>query len=161
MKKLILFFLAFGALVSCTQVNSNSEKTITQGGDTVSSLEISTSKIEALASLAEIDEPKINVLKFIASGIEPGWFAEVYENKLRLLVDYGKDSLVIESKFEGLDNKNGFVFELKGEKNPNNNVKIIIVNKTCTDAGTGDTRDRTVFLVYKGKTFKGCGSIVK
>jgi uncharacterized membrane protein len=161
MKKLILFCFTISALMSCTQVNSTGEKIITQGGDTVSSVEISTSKIDALISLSEIDEPQTNVLKFKASGIEPGWFAEVYENKLRLIVDYGKDSLVMESKFEDLDNKNGFVFDKNGDKSPSNNVKVYIQNKSCTDAGSGEKKDRIVSIIYKSKIYKGCGSFVK
>ncbi len=149
-------------LVSCTQVNSTGEKTITQGDDTLSSLEISTSKIDALNSLSEIDEIETSNLLFKATGIEPGWFAEFYNNKLRLVIDYGKDSLILENqKFEGLDNKEGYIFGEQGNKDASKNIGINIINKPCTDAGSGNKNDRTVVVSFKGKTYKGCGSFVK
>ena len=149
-------------LVSCTQVNSTGEKTITQGDDTLSSLEISTSKIDALNSLSEIDEIETSNLLFKATGIEPGWFAEFYNNKLRLVIDYGKDSLILENqKFEGLDNKEGYIFGEQGNKDASKNIGINIINKPCTDAGSGNKKDRTVVVSFKGKTYKGCGSFVK
>lgn len=163
MKKMILLVATTFIAFACTQVNSNAEKTITQGDDTVASLEISTSKVDALNTLAEMDEEAApSKLLFKASGIEPGWFAEFYTDKLRLLVDYGKDSLIIsDHQFDGLDNKDGFIFGVQGEKDLNKNVVINIDNKSCTDAGSGDVKDRTVIVKYKGKTYKGCGSFVK
>jgi uncharacterized membrane protein len=160
-KKVILGFSSM-ILVSCTQVNSTGEKTITQGDDTLSSLEISTSKIDALNSLSEIDEIETSNLLFKATGIEPGWFAEFYNNKLRLVIDYGKDSLILENqKFEGLDNKEGYIFGEQGNKDASKNIGINIINKPCTDAGSGNKKDRTVVVSFKGKTYKGCGSFVK
>lgn len=163
MKKYILFSSALFALIACTQVNSTGEKNITLGEDTVASVEISTSKVDALNALAEMDEEtEPSKLLFKASGIEPGWFAEFYTDKLRLLVEYGKDSLIIDNqKMEGLDNKDGYIFAVQGEKDLNKNVGINIINKSCVDAGSGDKKDRTVVVTYKGKTYKGCGSFVK
>lgn len=163
MKKYILFSSALFALIACTQVNSTGEKNITLGDDTVASVEISTSKIDALNTLAEMDEEvKPSKLLFKASGIEPGWFAEFYNNKLRLVVDYGKDSLIMDNqKIEGLDDKEGYIFVVQGDKDAAKNVGINIINKSCIDAGSGDKKDRTVVVTYKGKTYKGCGSFVK
>jgi len=162
MKKHLLFSVSAFVLLSCTQVNSDGEKTITQGEDTISTVEISTSKIDALNSLAEMDESETSTLLFKASGIEPGWFAEFYSNKLRLVVDYGKDSLVMDDqKFEGLDDKEGYIFGVQGDKDVSKNIGINIINKSCEDAGSGDKKDRTVIVTYKGKTYKGCGSFVK
>ena len=147
-------------MISCTQVNSNGEKTITKGKDTVTEVGISLNKYDAISELAEIEEPQ--ELLFRASGIEPGWLAEFYNNKLRLVVDYGKDSLIMDNqKFEDLDDKNGFVFEIKGEKDNGKNVAIRIINTTCVASGSGNKEDRTVYVTYKGKTYKGCGSFVK
>lgn len=162
MKKYILFSSALFTLLACTQVNSNGEKTITQGDDTLASVEISTSKVDALNALAEMDEEEEpSKLLFKASGIEPGWFAEFYNNKLRLVVDYGKDSLILENqKFEGLDNKDGYLLELIND-DKTKKYSVQIINKPCIDAGSGDKKDRTVVVTYKGKTYKGCGSFVK
>lgn len=148
-------------LVSCTQVNTTGEKTITQGGDTESEVNISLSKIEALNSLAEMDEEQTHKMVFKASGTEPGWFAEVYDNKLRLLVDYGKDSLILNSKFEDLDNEKGSLIELNNENDKSKKNSIQIINKPCIADGSGDKMDRTVVVTYKTKTYKGCGSFVK
>lgn len=160
-KNTLLGLTAF-ILVSCTQVNSTGEKTITQGDDTVSSVEISTSKVDALNTLAEMDETETSKLIFKASGTEPGWFAEIYNNKLRLVVDYGKDSLIMENqKFEGLDDKEGYIFGVQGDKDASKNIGINIINKPCTDAGSGDKMDRMVVVSYKGKSYKGCGNFIK
>jgi uncharacterized membrane protein len=159
-KKVVLGFSAI-VLVSCTQVNSTGEKTVTQGDDTVSSIEISTSKVDALNSLAEMDETETSTLLFKATGIEPGWLAEFYNNKLRLVVDYGKDSLILDNqKIEGLDDTKGYLLELIND-DKTKRYSFQIINKPCTDAGSGDKKDRTVVVSYKGKTYKGCGSFVK
>ncbi len=159
-KKVILGFSAI-VLVSCTQVNSTGEKTVTQGDDTVSSIEISTSKVDVLNSLAEMDETETSTLLFKATGIEPGWLAEFYNNKLRLVVDYGKDSLILDNqKIEGLDDTKGYLLELIND-DKTKRYSFQIINKPCTDAGSGDKKDRTVVVSYKGKTYKGCGSFVK
>lgn len=148
-------------IISCTQVNTSGEKTVTQGGDTIAEVDISLSKYDAITELAQIDEEQKQKLLFKASGIEPGWFAEVYNNKLRLVVDYGEDSLILDNKFEGLDNKDGYLFNVEGDKNKNKNVQILIINKSCTDAGSGNIKDRQVSVLFKGKKYKGCGSFEK
>lgn len=160
MIKYILVSLTALFLVSCSQVNSNGEKIITQGGDTIGEVDISLSKMDLVEELSKIDEPETSKLLFKASGTEPGWFAEFYNNKLRLVVDYGKDSLNVESQFDNLDSKDGFMYEIAiGDKTNKNFIQII--NKSCTDAGSGDTKDRQVALSYKGKTYKGCGNFSK
>jgi uncharacterized membrane protein len=161
MIKYILLSLITLFLVSCTQVNTKGEKTITQDGDTVAEVDISLSKIDALNSLAEIDESKTDHLLFKASGTEPGWIAEFYENKLRLVVDYGEDSLILNNKFEGLDNNSGYVFDNHANKDSHKKVSVRIENKPCTDEGSGIIKDRHVIIVYNAKTYKGCGSFVK
>ena len=69
-------------LVSCTQVNTSSDKAITQGGDTVAEVDISLSKMDAVEELSNIEEPKEDKILFKASGTEPGWFAEIYQYKI-------------------------------------------------------------------------------
>lgn len=160
MKKLILIGSISFTLISCTQVNSNGEKTITQNGDTVTEVGISLNKYDAITELAEIEDPQ--ELLFKASGTEPGWIAEVYNNKLRLVVDYGKDSLIIEKQnFDDLDDEDGFTFEVTGEKDNNKNIYLRIINSSCIAPGSGNKEDRTVHVTYKGKSYKGCGSFVK
>ena len=117
--------------------------------------------MDALNSLAEMDETETSTLLFKATGIEPGWLAEFYNNKLRLVVDYGKDSLILDNqKIEGLDDTKGYLLELIND-GKTKQYSFQIINKPCTDAGSGDKKDRTVVVSYKGKTYKGCGSFVK
>ena len=160
MVKQILCSLTALFLVACTQVNSSGNKTITEGGDTVSDVEISLSKMDMVDELSKIEEPEASKLLFKASGTEPGWFAELYNQKIRLVVDYGKDSLLLEHKFESLEKPEGCVVNIN-DTDANKNVKIQIINKPCTDAGSGDKMDRTILVTFKGKNYKGCGSFVK
>lgn len=162
MIKQTIYILAACCLAACTQVNSNGSKTITQGEDTISEVDISVSKIDALNTLAEMDEEESVQLVFKATGIEPGWFAEFYNQKLRVLLDYGKDSVVLDKQhFDVAELKKDDVFNVSDGKSPANNILIKLENKSCVDAGSGDTKDRQVTLSYKGKTYKGCGSFVK
>ncbi len=148
-------------LVSCTQVKTTTDKTITQDGDTVAEVDISLSKMDAVEELSKIeDEAKEDRILFKANGIEPGWFAEISASKLRLVLDYGKDSLIINDKFDGLDNKDGYILA-RGENNPETNLSLNIANKSCVAAGSGDKMERQVTIKYKGKTYTGCGSFVK
>lgn len=147
-------------LVSCSQVNTTGEKIITQSDDTISEVDISLSKYDAITELARIDKEQTQVLLFKASGIEPGWFAEVYNNQLRLVVDYGKDSLILDSKFEDLDNEKGYLLELINENDKSKKNSIQIINKSCIAGGSGDKMDRMVIITFKTKTYKGCGSFV-
>lgn len=162
MIKHTLYILAACCLVACTQVNSNGSKTITQGDDTISEVDISVSKLDALNTLAEMDEEESVQLVFKASGIEPRWFVEFYNQKLRVLLDDGKDSVVLDNQHFDVDElKKDYVFNESNGKNPANNILIKLENKNCVDAGSGDTKDRHVTLSYKGKIYKGCGSFVK
>lgn len=161
MIKCVIIGLSALFLVSCTQVNSNGDKTVTQGKDTVGEVGISMSKMDAVEELSKLDEPKTSKLMFKASGTEPGWFAEIYDNKLRLVVDYGIDSLIMESKFENLDSKDGYVLEMTVGTTTSQKNTMQIINKTCVADGSGDKMDRMVVVSYKGKTYKGCGSFVK
>ena len=146
-------------LISCTQVNTSAEKTITQGGDTIGEMDISLSKMDAVEELSKIDEQEATKLLFKASGSEPGWLAEFYNTKLRLVVDYGKDSLIMDSKFENLDRQEGFLMEMKNDVNTQKH-SIQIINKPCTST-SGDKADRQVVVTYKGKKYTGCGNFVK
>lgn len=141
-------------LVSCTQVNTSSDKAITQDGDTVAAVDISLSKVDAIEELSKIDEPQVDKVLFKASGIEPGWFAEISQLKIRLVLDYGKDSLIIDNKGPLINDKENYNYSI------DDNVSISAINKPCT-AASGDMADRQVTILYKGKKYTGCGSFVK
>ena len=154
MIKYTLTGLAALFLVSCTQVNTSSDKAITQDGDTVAAVDISLSKVDAIEELSKIDEPQVDKVLFKASGIEPGWFAEISQLKIRLVLDYGKDSLIIDNKGPLINDKENYNYSI------DDNVSISAINKPCT-AASGDMADRQVTILYKGKKYTGCGSFVK
>ncbi|MES2513699.1 MAG: hypothetical protein V4580_06115 [Bacteroidota bacterium] len=155
---MIKYFLIASAtlcLVSCTQVNTNGDKTITQGDDTLAEVDISLSKMDAVEELSNIeDEPKKDKVVFKASGTEPGWFAEISNLKIRVVLDYGKDSVNLDYKGPAFTEKAGFDYQGKG-------LSINIVPDVCVDAASGDKKDSRVVISYKNKKYTGCGSFVK
>ena len=110
MKKIVLLVASFSVFIfsSCTQVDSTSNKTITQGNDTLSDVKISLSNADKNDTISKQVTEKIPELLFKAHGSEPGWFIEIYNNKMRMLLDYGKDSLLITDAFDNLNNEKGF-----------------------------------------------------
>lgn len=155
---------AFTALIlsACTQVNTQGEKNITQGDDTISSVDISVTKTGGLLDLAEeVEKAESPKLLFKATGSEPGWFAEIYSNKLRLVVDYGKDSLIIEDTFKDFENEKNFVYVKSISENGKANALSLSINKgACTEA-SGEKQDYLVSFKLNSKSYKGCGSLVK
>lgn len=156
MKTLFFSTMAFAFLVSCTQVNSNGEKTVTQGEDTLSDVSISLSKMDAVEELANMKEDGKADLVFKASGTEPGFTAEFYADRLYLVADYGKDKLTIKRANIDLDQTSDLKIDLQSGAGD----YILIQNKPCQNAA-GELEERTVQLTYKGKLYKGCGSFKK
>ena len=142
-------------LVSCTQVNTSSDKAITQGGDTVAAVDISVSKVDAIEELSKIDEPQSDKVLFKASGTEPGWLAEISQLKIRILFNYGEDSLVLDNKGTIINEKEDYNYTIK------DNISISALRKPCTDEASGEQKDRQVIISYKGKKYTGCGSFIK
>ena len=143
---------------------------------------IPTSKTELITSLVEVDDttkavkqeeiktntivaneaentPTIKPL-LIARGSEPGWYAEFFKNKLRLLVNYGKDSITIENNFEDITANKNYKFTIN-QTNKNTKISLVITIdlKSCTEEASGETRERTILIVYNSKTYKGCATI--
>jgi len=151
MKKILGLLAIVLTISSCTQVNSSGEKNVTQGEDTIADVDISLSKMDVVEELANIKEDNLILLK--ASGSEPGWFAEFYSTRIRLVVDYGKDSLLFDRKNDDLSKDNVKIQFGKSDE-------MTIIKKACTNAA-GDVTDRTVSLTYKGKKYQGCGILGK
>ena len=162
MQKLLSILVTAFFLSACTQINSNSEKSITQGGDTVADIDVSLSKFDAIEELAAIEEPAKNNIIFKASGIEPGWFAEFQADKLRLVVEYGQDSVLLNHDFTDIKNEKGFSFT-KSIKfhNKATNLKITLINKPGVNPGSGNKEDRLVNVELNNKTYTGYGSFIK
>ena len=158
MKKLAACFALAGIFVSCNIPEKGNEENIP------------TSKLEVLTSLGNEDtlkgkEEKTEVtdnansrmaenLKplLIARGSEPGWYAEFFANHLRLLVDYGKDSLILENDFSGINNDKTFNAVVE------NKLNISIANTPCTEEASGEKREKSISIKYKNKTYKGCAT---
>ena len=71
-----------------------------------------------------------------------------------MVVDYGKDSLIIDNKGAAINEKEDYNYSIK------ENISISAINKPCT-AASGDKADRQVTILFKGKKYTGCGSFVK
>lgn len=161
MKKIIFPILSIFIITSCNQVNSNSDKTVTQNGDTITSVDVSVTKTGGLMDLVEEVEKADNKLLFKASGTEPGWFAEFYATKLRLVLNYGKDSLWIEDDFSKISNEATYQYsKAKSSDGEKYALAIVIDSKPCTDVA-GETANRSVSVKLNNKEYKGCGNIIK
>jgi uncharacterized membrane protein len=159
MLKNILFGVSTLFLISCTDVNSSGEKTITKDGDTVADVDISVSKLDALTNLVEEEAKKDEKVIFKAQGTEPGWIAEFSAYKLRLIVDYGKDSLIVDDSFEKVNDDSGFTY-IKTSAD-NKSLTVSIQNKPCIESGSGDKAERTVIIKYNMVIYKGCGNSIR
>lgn len=165
MKKIVIPIIALFIISACNQLNSKGEKTVKEGDDTVANVDISVSKLDALTNLVEEEEQrhaKEHKLLFTAHGSEPGWYAQFYNDKLKLVVNYGKDSLWIDDTFENLDNAKGYNYsKAKSENGEKYALTIAIANTPCVYTASGDKEDRTVTVKLNNKTYTGCGSFVK
>jgi uncharacterized membrane protein len=165
MQKIVIPVIALFIMSACNQLNSKGEKTVKEGDDTVASMDISVSKLDALTNLVEEEEQrhaKEHKLLFTAHGSEPGWYAQFYSDKLKLVVDYGKDSLLIEDTFENLDDAKGYNYsKAKSENGEKYALTIAIANTPCVYTASGDKEDRNVTVKLNSKIYKGCGSFAK
>lgn len=152
-------------MIACTDVNSESEKNITHGEDTISSLDISMSKtdalIEAVEELEKADANKSSKLLFKASGTEPGWFGEIYSDKLRLVVDYGKDSLILDDNFTDLTIDKEYNLTKAMVTNGKSTALALSIKKEPCIAASGDKVNYTITVKLNNKSYKGCGDFVK
>lgn len=164
MNKIILSISTILLITSCNQIKTSDSKNITMGEDTVAEMDIAISKLDQIAEIAKEPEAEKQEQKllFAAHGTEPGWFAQFYNNKLRLLVDYGKDSVLINDTFEKLDDAKGYTYnKAVNENGLKYALSIAIENTSCISEASGDKEDRKVTVKYNNKTYKGCGSFVK
>lgn len=159
MKKLFIFLFVL-ILSACQQVDKLDKQMYEAGEDTL--------PITSIDQLEEIDQqerqsdssnPSKLLLK--ASGAEPGWFAEFYNNRLRLIVDYGKDSLLlVDNAFENVTDEKGYTYiNLSVSDSKKSKLNIKIENTSCVGA-SGEKQSRKVTVTLNGKTYKGCGELV-
>jgi uncharacterized membrane protein len=166
MKNIGLCFILVGMFVSCD---------LPKDGE-----DIPTSKLEVLTSLGDedtvknVEETKVETTDVarvsknqkplvIARGSEPGWYAEFFADHLRLLVDYGADSLILEKDFSGINNDKTYSAAIVENSTENKDHKSIslsisLTDKPCTEEASGEKREKSISIKYKGKTYKGCAT---
>lgn len=133
--------------------------TLNEVDDTTKVINQTEIKTETIVTTEKENVPTTKPL-LIARGSEPGWYAEFFKNKLRLLLNYGKDSVNIENNFSDIAaNKNYKRTINQTNKNTKNSLTISIDLKNCTEEASGETRERTILIIYNSKTYKGCATI--
>lgn len=156
-KSLIFVTLVFG-FINCEQVAKIDAQMDADSIDVANEIE----DLKSLGTLERMTAEGASELLFKASGSEPGWVAEYYTDKFRLVVDYGKDSLIIRNISKYFDSSTGYSsFSYKnseGGKEIHLNVKI--EDQECTDAA-GEKKPNTVTVTLNDKVYKGCGVSLK
>ena len=138
------------------RVTSTGDKTIKQGQDTLSDVNISLSKLDAVEELSNMKEGGTSELVFKASGSEPGWTADFYKDRIFIVADQGSDKITIKRNNIDLEQK----IDIKINIGSSVVDCITIQNKSCTNMA-GEKEERSVMMVYNGKLYKGCGSFQK
>lgn len=160
-----IFGLVFAAMIivstSCEQIEKIDKQMDADSTDIANEISDAgvTNTLEAVERLANDGYSEI---LFKASGTEPGWTAEYYTDKFRLVVDYGKDSLIIRNISKYLDPKSGYSFSfINSDNGKENRLDVKIEDKECIDAA-GNKKAKTVTVTYNKKVYRGCGeSVVK
>ncbi len=145
--KLFLTFLIALILVECNDTKTtDSEK----NADTES---VPLSKLDMVDELAGLEN---NDVIFKASGTEPGWMADFYKERIRLILNFGRDSIIINRNNADINGKG----EVKIKLPSGAHDFMTIENKPCT-AISGDVSERTVTIKCKETNYKGCGGFIK
>ena len=161
MKISFVFIMSVVLCYSCNQVKTEGTKNVVVGEDTVAEVDVAITKLDQIAELTE--EPKQEQkLIFTAHGSEPGWMAQFYNNKLRVLANYGKDSVIINDDFSALIEAKDYNYNKSVTINgQSSNLIITIQNKSCVSEASGDKEDKKVLMNFNSKTYSGCGSFNK
>lgn len=150
MKKLFLALLVFG-LVSCEQIEKLDAQMEPDSTDVANEIADVKKEMAIVEQLAKEGESK---LLFKAFGTEPGWYMEIYSGHMKVLLNYGKDSLWISDDFYKAADSGGFDYEAE---NDGGKITLKIKDEKCTDDAKGDTHNRKVELKVQNKTYTGWG----
>lgn len=155
---LILLSLFF---FSCQQENKSSDDHIERKDSTESLSEISLSKTDIIEQLSE-DEKENTTMLFKASGTEPGWFAEFYNDHLRFIFNYGKDSINLNKDFSNfkISDKEYISNEISIVNHVNTTIQIQILKQECISA-SGDKKTHSVLIKSGNKSYNGCGEFIE
>lgn len=152
--KWICCFIVAGAIVSC---NIKNEEAVEVPVAVISGTQLNPDTINNAETDTLLDNSNSRVIKtttllLVARGSEPGWYAEFFSDRLRLLIDNGTDSLILEKDFSGVDN------DSYSKTIPENDLSISVNDKPCTEEASGEKRERSISIKYNKKTYKGCAT---
>ncbi|MBL7918854.1 MAG: hypothetical protein JNJ40_00990 [Bacteroidia bacterium] len=165
MKNVIAYFILAFIFVSCNIKNEEAVKVpvVAVPEDSLNT-DTGIVPVKDTVSLEQGLRKAVKLL-LIARGSEPGWYAEFFEDHLRLLIDNGTDSLKFEKDFSDINEGNSYDMNLKQDfKNPGDKIvkvtaiDIKVENKSCTEEGSGEKREKSISIKYNGKTYKGCAT---
>lgn len=152
MKKLS-FAIIISFFLGCEQIEKIDKQLEPDSTDVANEISDITKEMSAVEHLSKAGDSK---LIFKAFGSEPGWTMEIYPTHIKMMLNYGQDSLWINDDFTNADSEDGFVYSAD---NNNDKITIKIKNESCTDESKGDKHNRSVECLIKNKTYKGCGDI--
>jgi uncharacterized membrane protein len=162
MKNIGLCFILVGMFVSCDlpkdgeDIPTSKLEVLTSLGDEDTVKKVEETKVETtdVARISKDQKPLV-----IARGSEPGWYAEFFADHLRLLVDYGKDSLILEKDFSAINNDKTYSATIaESIENKNIALSISLTDKPCTEEASGEKLEKSISIKYKGKSYKGCAT---
>lgn len=144
-------------LMGCEQIEKIDKQMDADSTDVANEI----ADLKSLGTLERMTAEGESELLYKASGTEPGWFAEYYTDKFRLIVDYGKDSLIIRNISKYFDSSTGYSsFSYKNtETGKEVRLNVKIEDKECT-AASGDKKSQTVTVTLNDKVYTGCGEKV-
>lgn len=156
LKGLAIVTIVIG-LMSCEQIEKIDKQMDADSTDVANEI----ADLKSLGTLERMTAEGESELLFKASGAEPGWFAEYYTDKFRLIVDYGKDSLIIKNISKYFDSDKGYSsFSYKNTEAGNEvRLNVKIEDKECI-AASGDKKSQTVTVTLNDKVYTGCGEKV-
>jgi len=173
--KFVYCLILAGFIFSCNAPKDGNEETIpTSKIEALTNLEKEEAKNEDTVKLAEkvmdekgdVDKKNLRVAKnskplLIARGSEPGWYAEFFADHLRMLIDNGTDSIIIERDFSGINTDP--LYNTPVSKNSSGNLErlaftVSISNKKCIEEASGEKREKEITILYRSKQYKGCAT---
>jgi uncharacterized membrane protein len=173
--KWLLCFVVAGALVSCNVPKDGNEETIpTNKLEALTNLEKEETKKEDTAKIVEkvveektdVENKNLRVAKtnkplLIARGSEPGWYAEFFADHLRMLIDNGTDSVIVERDFSGINSDPMYNTPISKSANGSRErlaFTVSISNKKCIEEASGEKREKEITILYRSKQYKGCAT---
>ena len=147
-------FVVAGVIVSCNIKNEEAVEASVAviSGTPLDPDTINSAEKDTLPNNSNLRTIKKTTLLLVARGSEPGWYAEFFADHLRLLIDNGTDSLILQKDFNGVDNDSYDITI------PESSLSVSVNDKPCTEEASGEKRERSISIKYKNKTYKGCAT---